>query len=42
MTERKFNKFTNLCHLLAATTDIIVSDIAEVRFLILALDSIAL
>ena len=42
MTKGEFNKLTNLSHLLAATTDVIISDIVEVRFLILALDGIAL
>jgi hypothetical protein len=42
MAKRKFNKLTNLSHLFAATTDIVVSNIVEITLLVLALDRLAL
>lgn len=42
MTERQLDQFTDLSHLLAATTDIVVTNLVEVTLLILALDGLAL
>jgi hypothetical protein len=42
MAKWKFNKLTNLSHLLAAATDIVISDIVEVTLLVLTLDRLAL
>jgi hypothetical protein len=39
MTERELNHFTNLCHLLSASTDIVVSNVVHL-FLVLTLDGI--
>lgn len=42
MTEGKFNKLTNLSHLLATATDIVVTNIVKVGFLVLTLDGVTL
>jgi hypothetical protein len=42
MTQRKFNQFTNLCHLLAYATNIVITNFIKVRLLILTLDGVAL
>mmetsp|Transcript_4701 Transcript_4701/g.7322 ORF Transcript_4701/g.7322 Transcript_4701/m.7322 type:complete len:212 (+) Transcript_4701:1611-2246(+) len=41
MTKRQLNHFTDLCHLFAASTDIVVTDIVHLLF-ILALDGVSL
>ena len=42
MPERQLDKLANLCHLLAAATNVIVPNLVEVAFLVLALDRLAL
>ena len=41
MPERKFDKFADLGHLFSAATNIIISNLIEVSFLILALNGLA-
>jgi hypothetical protein len=42
VTKRKFNEFTDLSHLLAATSNVIVADVGQVGLFVLALDGITL
>ena len=42
MTEGQLHKLSNLCHLLAASTNIIVSHIRQVSLFVFSLDGIAL
>jgi hypothetical protein len=42
MTERQLDQFTDLSHLLAASTNIIVANLVEVALLILSLDGLTL
>ncbi len=42
MPEGKFDQFTDLSHLFAAATDVVIADFVEVCFLVFALDRIAL
>jgi hypothetical protein len=41
MPERQFHQLPNLCHLLSATTDVIVSNLIKITLLIFALDRLA-
>lgn len=42
MTEGEFDEFTDLRHLLAASSDVVVSDVGKVALLILTLDGLSL
>ena len=42
MPERQFNQFSNLGHLLATTTDIIVANVGQVALFVFALNWVAL
>lgn len=42
MSQRQLDKLTDLCHLLPASTDIIVSDLVEVTLLVFPLNGLAL
>jgi hypothetical protein len=42
VTERKLDELTDLSKLLAATSDVVVTNVCEVRLLVLALDGLAL
>ena len=42
MPERKLDQLTNLRHLLAAATDVVVANVAKVCLLVLTLDGVAL
>jgi hypothetical protein len=42
MTQRQLDQFTDLSHLLAATTNIVITDLVEVALLILSLDWLTL
>jgi hypothetical protein len=42
MTERQLDQFTNLSHLLAASTNIIIANLVEVSLLVLSLDGLTL
>ena len=42
MTQRKLNQFTNLGHLLAYATNIVITNIIKVGLLILTFDGVAL
>ncbi|KAJ7752355.1 hypothetical protein B0H16DRAFT_1723713 [Mycena metata] len=42
VTERQLDQFTDLGHLLAAATDIVVADVSEVEFLLFSLDWVTL
>ena len=42
MAKGKLDKFTNLSHLLAAATDVVVSDFIQAGFFLLALNGVTL
>ena len=42
MAQRKLDKFTDLSHLLAAATNVVIADIGEVGLFVFALDRVAL
>lgn len=42
MAQRQLNELTDLSHLLAAATNVVVADICEIAFLIFTLDGLAL
>ena len=42
MPKGQLDELTDLSHLLAATTNIVVSDIVEIRLFVFALDRVAL
>jgi hypothetical protein len=42
MTERELDKFTDLSHLLATSTNVIITDISKIRFFVLSLDRVSL
>ncbi len=41
MSQRQFDQFTDLGHLLSATTDVIIANLVEISFFIFALNRIA-
>lgn len=41
MAQGQLDQLTDLCHLLAAATDIVVADLIQVLFLVLTLDWLA-
>jgi hypothetical protein len=42
MTQRQLDQLTDLCHLLSATTDIVITDLVQVALFILPLDRLTL
>lgn len=42
MTERKFDQFTDLSHLLSATANIVIADVCKITLLVFSLYGVSL